>query len=160
MNQMQQARDTINYLLNLLELCSNYFKAHGGPDKRSATLQEIIRSERRKLDRTFTVARNPSTTTNHQRRTTMTRFIAARNKPMVIDREEGNLYDVNDSYDVARILGRLDGIYGLDRFDYATPEQVPHANPKGYIFDRTETRLIDMIREIEHLAQLLNGGGV
>lgn len=89
----------------------------------------------------------------------ITRFIAARNKPMIIDREEGNLYDVNVELDVARILGRLDGIYDPDRFDFPTPEQVPHANPKGYIFDRTETRLIDMTRDIEELAELLNGGG-
>lgn len=87
------------------------------------------------------------------------RYIAARNKPMIFDREEGNLYELNYKFEVARILGRLDAIYGADRFDHATPEQVPHANPKGYIFDRTETRLIDMTRDIEKLAQLLNGGG-
>lgn len=89
----------------------------------------------------------------------MTRFIAARNKPMIIDRSEGDLYDVNDSYDMARILGRLDGIYGPDRFDYAKPDQLPQFNSKGYIFDRTETRLIDMTRQLELIASLLNGGG-
>lgn len=88
------------------------------------------------------------------------RFIAARNKPMIIDRSEGDLYDPYNEVDMQRILGRLDGMYGLDRYDNATPEQVPHANPKGYIFDRTETRLIDVPRQLELIANLLNGGGL
>lgn len=51
MTELQQAHHTINYLLNLLDTWSkSIIKTDAGADKLIETIQQIIYTERRKLD--------------------------------------------------------------------------------------------------------------